>query len=72
MCKPGDKPAGRPNSGQLLQRVNLIIFFNMSRQIALSQIDEKRYVLEMKDAGIKDVMKLGIAFSGKKAGIRAK
>ena len=44
----------------------------MSRQIALSQIDEKRYVLEMKDAGIKDVMKLGIAFSGKKAVIRAK
>lgn len=39
---------------------------------ALSQIDEKRYDIEMKDAGIKNVMKLGIAFSGKKAVIRAK
>lgn len=38
---------------------------------ALSQIDEKRYDLEFKDAGIEDVMKLGIAFSGKKVVIRA-
>lgn len=38
---------------------------------ALNQIDEKRYDLEFKDAGIEDVMKLGIAFSGKKVVIKA-
>ena len=39
---------------------------------ALSQIDEKRYDLEMKEDGIKNIIKLGIAFSGKKVVIRAK
>lgn len=39
---------------------------------ALNQIDEKRYDLEFKDAGIGNVMKLGIAFSGKKVVIRTK
>jgi len=39
---------------------------------ALSQIDEKRYVLEMKEDGIADVIKLGIAFSGKKVVIKTK
>ena len=39
---------------------------------ALSQIDTKRYDLEMKEDGIDNVIKLGIAFSGKKAVIRAK
>lgn len=38
---------------------------------ALAQIDNKRYGLEFKDAGIENVMKLGIAFSGKKVVIRA-
>lgn len=38
---------------------------------ALSRIDEKRYDLEFKDAGIENVMKLGIAFSGKKVVIKA-
>lgn len=42
----------------------------MTRE-ALSQIDEKRYDLEFKDVGIEDVMKLGIAFSGKKVVIKA-
>lgn len=36
----------------------------------ISQIEEKRYELEFKDAGIENVMKLGIAFSGKKVVIK--
>ena len=39
---------------------------------ALSQIDEKRYDLELKEDGIDKVIKLGIAFSGKKVVIKTK
>ena len=38
---------------------------------ALNQIDEKRYDLELKEDGIYNVIKLGIAFSGKKVVIKA-
>lgn len=40
-------------------------------QEALAQIDEKRYDLELKDSGVEEVLKLGIAFSGKKVVIRS-
>ncbi len=33
---------------------------------ALDQIDEKRYEIEMKDAGVDGIVKLGFAFSGKR------
>ncbi len=39
---------------------------NLSKE-ALRQIDEKRYDQEMKEAGISHLLKLGIAFSGKRA-----
>ena len=39
---------------------------------ALCQIDEKRYDLEFKEEGIENVIKLGIAFSGKKVVIKTK
>jgi len=39
---------------------------------ALDQIDAKRYDLELKEEGIENVLKLGIAFSGKKVVIRTK
>ena len=39
---------------------------------ALGQIDTKRYDLEMKEDGVNNVIKLGIAFSGKKVVIKAK
>ena len=39
---------------------------------ALAQIDEKRYDLEMKEDGIENIIKLGIAFSGKNVIINAK
>ena len=39
---------------------------------ALNQIDEKRYELELKEEGIENIIKLGIAFSGKKVVINAK
>ena len=39
---------------------------------ALKQIDEKRYNLELKEEGIDNLIKLGIAFSGKKVVIKAK
>ena len=38
---------------------------------ALNQIDEKRYDLELKEEGIENVIKLGIAFYGKKVVIKA-
>ena len=38
---------------------------------ALSQIEDKRYDLELKEDGIENVIKLGIAFSGKKVVIKA-
>lgn len=37
---------------------------------ALQQIDEKRYETEMKEEGTKEILKLGIAFSGKKVRIK--
>lgn len=40
-------------------------------QEVLAQIDEKRYDLELKDSGVEEVLKLGIAFSGKKVVIRS-
>ena len=39
---------------------------------ALAQIDKKRYELEMKEDGIENIIKLGIAFSGKKVAIKTK
>lgn len=39
---------------------------------ALSQIDEKRYDTEMKEDGIQDILKFGIAFSGKKVSVKTK
>ena len=38
---------------------------------ALRQIEDKEYVTEMKDEGVKDILKLGMAFSGKKVVIKA-
>ena len=38
---------------------------------ALKQIDEKRYDLELKEEGIDNLIKLGIAFSGKEVVIKA-
>jgi len=39
---------------------------------ALDQIDDKQYDTEMREDGIKNILKLGIAFSGKKVKIRTK
>ena len=39
---------------------------------ALIQIDEKRYDAEMKEDGIQDILKFGIAFSGKKVSVKTK
>lgn len=39
---------------------------------ALIQIDEKRYDVEMKEDGILDILKFGIAFSGKKVSVKTK
>ena len=36
---------------------------------ALDQIQEKRYDAEMKEEGITDIVKIGVAFSGKKVKI---
>ena len=37
---------------------------------ALAQIDEKRYDVEMKEDGIQDILRFGIAFSGKKVSVK--
>ena len=37
---------------------------------ALDQINEKRYDAEMRGDGVENILKLGIAFSGKKVKIR--
>ncbi len=39
---------------------------------ALKQIDQSRYDSEMKEDGIKDILKLGISFSGKKVKVKTK
>ncbi|MCC8105978.1 MAG: AAA family ATPase [Clostridiales bacterium] len=39
---------------------------------ALSQIEDIRYDAEMKEDGIKDILKFGIAFSGKKVRVKTK
>lgn len=39
---------------------------------ALEQIDKLRYDSEMKEDGITDIMKFGIAFSGKKVSVKSK
>lgn len=38
---------------------------------ALRQIEEKRYTQELKETGIEQILKLGIAFSGKKVVVKA-
>lgn len=37
---------------------------------ALAQINKKRYDVELKESGIHDIMKFGIAFSGKRVCVR--
>ena len=37
---------------------------------ALDQIDDRRYDADMKNDGMKDIMKFGIAFSGKKVSVK--
>lgn len=39
---------------------------------ALAQIDDMRYDAEMKEDGIRDILKFGIAFSGKKVSVKTK
>ena len=39
---------------------------------ALSQLDKNRYDLEIKEDGITDILKFGIAFSGKKIQIQTR
>jgi hypothetical protein len=39
---------------------------------ALTQIDEMRYDAEMREDGIYDILKFGIAFSGKKVSVKTK
>ena len=39
---------------------------------ALHQIDDRRYDSEMKENKVKDILKFGIAFSGKKVMIKTK
>lgn len=36
-----------------------------------AQIDEKRYDAEMKEEGIREILKFGIAFSGKKVSVKS-
>ena len=38
--------------------------------VALEQIDDQNYVQEMKDRGVRSIIKYGIAFSGKRVGIK--
>ena len=38
---------------------------------ALAQIEEKRYEQELRNRGVQDIMKLGIAFEGKKVWVRS-
>ena len=38
---------------------------------ALTQIEDKQYDAEMREDGIMDILKLGIAFSGKNVKIKA-
>ncbi|MCR5639712.1 MAG: AAA family ATPase [Lachnospiraceae bacterium] len=44
---------------------------NKLAEEALRQIEDKEYVIEMKDEGVRDILKLGIAFSGKKVVIKS-
>lgn len=39
---------------------------------ALGQIDDNRYDVELKEDGVQDILKLGIAFSGKKVSVKTK
>lgn len=39
---------------------------------AFAQIDEMRYDTEMKEDGVRDILKFGIAFSGKKVSVKTK
>ena len=39
---------------------------------ALTQIDDNRYDEEMKSEGVQDILKIGIAFSGKKVTVKTK
>ena len=39
---------------------------------ALGQIDDNRYDVELKEDGVQDILKLGIAFSGKNVSVRTK
>lgn len=41
-------------------------------QGALDQIDEKRYEVIMRKEGVREILKFGIAFSGKKVRVKVK
>ena len=39
---------------------------------ALTQIDDNRYDADMREDGIQDILKFGIAFSGKKVSVKTR
>lgn len=45
---------------------------NALAEKALQQIDEKRYDIELRDAGVRKIIKIGIAFRGKNAVVKRK
>ena len=47
-----------------------VSFYDSGAEEAFDQIDDRRYDMEMRNDGIENIFKLGIAFSGKKARIK--
>mgnify|MGYP004456304643 FL=1 len=45
---------------------------NILADVALRQIDEKKYDTELRSAGVKAIIKIGIAFRGKNVVVKRK
>lgn len=65
------REAGRKGIVIEFKKVQRYETLEQSAEAALQQIEDKRYESELRDRGIREIVKLGIAFEGKQVLIRA-
>ena len=49
-----------------------VLLLDLKANEALKQINDREYTLELKNAGVKDIVKVGMAFKGKRAVIKSR
>ena len=59
-------------NGGLVIMAKKHVQYTQKELVIISIIDDNRYDVELKEDGVQDILKLGIAFSGKKVSVKMK